>query len=285
MSTFVEPKITLFDIPSTLKPKSWSGNVWKARFIFKPSSIEIIITNRIILIIERYILNYKQIPYKTVWVPSSEIEKTLLSLGGEGKATSKQIDDPSKPRYTLPAILDETGPEQVLVIDSIHIAEYLDEKYPETKIVMPKKDKALEFAVEALFQTTIAPHIMLPLLPYAQKVQDERCSEYFRKIQEKAFGKKLEEFSPEGPVREAQWDALKKALDTLAGILDKNGPNVDFVRGGVDPTFADFVIAARIRWMKTVAPEEWLNRGIEQWNNNRWGRLLKRFEEWEFPAE
>ncbi|KIJ39495.1 hypothetical protein M422DRAFT_210415 [Sphaerobolus stellatus SS14] len=258
----VEPKITLFDIPSICKPQAWSGNTWKAR----------------------YILNYKRIPYKTVWIPYPDIEKTLVNLGGEGKATSKRADDPTKPLYTLPAILDETGTEAVLIVDSVNIAEYLDQKYPE-RPVMPNVGKALEFAVEALFTSTVWPLAVMPLLPFADQIQDERSQPYFRESRERVFKKKIEEFSPEGPIRDSQWKALQEGLDKFAAVLDKNGPNIYFVRGGINPTFADFLLAARIRWIKTIAPEEWRKRGVEQWSNGRWGKLLKSLEPWESPAE
>ncbi|KIJ39884.1 hypothetical protein M422DRAFT_257200 [Sphaerobolus stellatus SS14] len=251
-------KITFFDLPSVCKPQAWSPNTWKARFV----------------------LNYKRIPYKTVWVSYPDIEETLLKLGGEGKATSTSRDNPSKPLYTLPAILDESGPEPVLIIDSLKIAEYLDEKFPERPVI-PKKGKALEYAFEGFFGKTLGSSLLRPLLPFAADIQDEKGKPYFKNTREKWFGMKLEEFSPEGSVRDAQWKELEKAYDKVAAVLDKNGPGVDFVAGGPEPTRADFILASFFIWIKSVAPEEWKKRGVEQWANGRWARLLKRTEEWQ----
>ncbi|KAF8515792.1 hypothetical protein BU17DRAFT_93208 [Hysterangium stoloniferum] len=103
-----EPKITLFDISSFCKPQAWSPNTWKARLV----------------------LNYKQIPYKTVWVSFPDIEDTLKNIGGKPTGF-KPNKGGNAPLYTLPAILDESGDTPVVIADSLAIAEYLDAKYPE----------------------------------------------------------------------------------------------------------------------------------------------------------
>ncbi|KIJ22629.1 hypothetical protein M422DRAFT_276913, partial [Sphaerobolus stellatus SS14] len=172
-----EPKITLFDFPSPVcKPQAWNPNTWKARIV----------------------LNYKQIPYKTVWVSHLDVEQTLIKAGGEGKATSTRADDPSKPLYTLPALLDESGPQPVVVIDSLKITEYLDEKFPERPVI-PKKGRAFEYMFEQFFLATVASHISLPILPFAYDILEEKNKPYFKRTREARLGKKMEDFSPEGP--------------------------------------------------------------------------------------
>ncbi|KIJ49082.1 hypothetical protein M422DRAFT_225713 [Sphaerobolus stellatus SS14] len=258
-----EPKITLFDLTSILKPSPvWSINTWKVR----------------------YLLNYKRIPYKTVWVSFPDIEETLIKAGGEGKTKLKKRDDPSKLFYTLPAIKDESGPEHIVIIGTIQCAEYLEEKFPE-RPVLPKTGRALEFAVEAFFDTVVFPNFFLPVLPLVYAILDDHAKPYFRQTREQVFGKKIEELSPEGPVRDEQWKKLEKGFDTLATIYEKNGPNVDFIAGGANPSHADFYIASNLMWIKCVSPEEWKNRGVEQWSNSRWGKLIKRLEEWENPRD
>jgi len=98
-----------------------------------------------------------------------DVESTLIKL--RGKATSTKPNDPLKPHYTLPAILDESGAEPVTVVDSLHIAEYLNEKFPERSVI-PKKGKALEYIFEEIFKTTVGAHF--PLLPPTCGVQKKR---------------------------------------------------------------------------------------------------------------
>ncbi|KAF8588673.1 hypothetical protein K439DRAFT_1233675, partial [Ramaria rubella] len=77
----------------------------------------------------RILLNYKGIPYKTTWVSYPDIEPTLKKLGCS--PTGTKPDDPSKPFYTLPAIIDTSNGTQVVIADSLAIAEYLEAKYPD----------------------------------------------------------------------------------------------------------------------------------------------------------
>ncbi|KIJ39887.1 hypothetical protein M422DRAFT_32492, partial [Sphaerobolus stellatus SS14] len=173
---------------------------------------------------------------------------------------------------------------RVPLIGTIECAEYLEEKFPE-RPVFPKTGKALEHAVEAFFDAVVFPKFFMPVLSLTYEILDEHAKPYFRRTREKAFGKTLEEFSPEGPVRDGQWKDLEAAFDKLAAIYDKNGSNVDFIAGGTNPTHADFYTASNLMWINCVSPEEWKNRGVEQWSNGRWGRLLKRLEEWENPKD
>ncbi|KIJ22628.1 hypothetical protein M422DRAFT_786395 [Sphaerobolus stellatus SS14] len=233
-------KITFFDLPSPVcKPQTWSPNTWKARFV----------------------LNYKRIPYKTVWVSYLDVEETLIKLGGKGKTTSTWPGKPSKPWYTLPTLQDESGSEPALVIDPLKIAEYLDEKFPEHPVI-PKKGRALEYMFEEFLQSS------LDLI----------------NTREKMFGMKIKVFSPEAPTRDVQWKTLEKAYDKVAAVFDKNGPDVDFVAGGPEPTRADFILTYLI-CIRNVAPEKWKKRGVDQWANGRWAKLLKRAEEWQTVDE
>lgn len=204
-----------------------------------------------------------------------DVESTLIKL--RGKATSTKPNDPLKPHYTLPAILDESGAEPVTVVDSLHIAEYLNEKFPERSVI-PKKGKALEYIFEEIFKTTVGAHF--PLLPPTCGVQKKE-KPYFRSTREQWFGKKLYEFSPEGPVREDHWKDLQGGFGKLAALLDKSGPDADWVAGGSEPTRADFIIASYLFWIRAIIPDEWKSRGIEQWNNGRWGKLLRDTVPWQ----
>jgi glutathione S-transferase len=78
----------------------------------------------------RIILNYKRIPFTTVWIEYADVGNTVAALGAPPSA---HYPDGS-PRYTVPTIYDpNTGR---LVTDSVEIAKYLDEQYPE-RLVFP----------------------------------------------------------------------------------------------------------------------------------------------------
>ncbi|THU86510.1 hypothetical protein K435DRAFT_868230 [Dendrothele bispora CBS 962.96] len=90
----------------------------------------------------RYSLNFKGIPYKAVWVEYPDIENTLKDLGIAASATKS---DGKTPHYTLPAIYDpatKTG-----LTESLAIAKYLDEKYPDKPILMPKGTEVSGFVI------------------------------------------------------------------------------------------------------------------------------------------
>ena len=223
-------------------------------------------------------LNYKRIPYKTEWIPFPDIAATLQKLA----VSPISIDPDGNPLYTLPAIIDTSGDPPVIVTDSLSIAEYLDEKYSE-RPVLPKESKALQYIFEETFRRTVGPHFRKILIPHVWHLLDERSQGYFRETRERwnrRYGDgKLEEWSPEGPVRENHWALLKNGFDTLAVILEKNGPGVTYVAGGTEPTRADMIIVAYLAWIVAATPEDWRNR-VRHWNDGRWDRLWKISEPW-----
>ena len=224
----------------------------------------------------RIVLNYKRIPYKTVWLSYPDIEAKLVELGCAPTGTTPK--DPSRPFYTLPAIVDTSSTPPVAIADSLAIAEYLDAKYP-SRPVFPKTGKALEYAFEEYFKSVLVPRIPMLLLLPSCVILDDRGSEYFRRTRELWFGKTLEEFS-EGEVRESQWKAFEAGYDQIAAIIEKNGPDVDYVAGGSEPTRADIILMSFLIWIKIILPDEWEKR-VKHWSGGRWERLLKKTEEWQ----
>jgi len=100
MSSSELKPIILYDIPCITPGRPWSPNTMKTR----------------------YCLGYKRIPFTTAWVELPDIAGLLQSKGI------------THPPYTLPAIEDpNTG---AFIMDSLAIATYLDETYPETSEVL-----------------------------------------------------------------------------------------------------------------------------------------------------
>ncbi|KAF8507359.1 hypothetical protein JB92DRAFT_2961196, partial [Gautieria morchelliformis] len=134
--------ITLYDVPSDFSGKAWSPNGS-----------------------EQYALNYKGVPYKTVWIEYPEIEPTMRSIGA---APTKKNPDGS-PWYTILVIVDSsrtaTSGGPTVVSDSFHIAEYLDETYstPSTGPLFPPGTKALQ----QLFYDHFFKYVLLQSVPMA----------------------------------------------------------------------------------------------------------------------
>ncbi|KAF8515788.1 hypothetical protein BU17DRAFT_67714 [Hysterangium stoloniferum] len=253
-----EPKITFFDIPSLCKPQAWSPNTWKARLV----------------------LNYKQIPYKTVWVAYPDIEDTLKKIGGKPTDIKPNTKDGSnEPLYTLPAILDESTDTPVVITESLAIMEYLDAKYPD-RPVLPKRGRALEHAFARFFGNIPGEPIPRLMTRPTMEIHDARSKLYVEQTRWDWYNIKCSEISPEGPVRDGHWNELEKGLDKLAEVLDKNGPDAEWVAGHSEPTRADFTMVAWLLWIKIVSPDEW-EKKVKPLNGGRWDKLLKKTEAWQ----
>lgn len=196
-----------------------------------------------------------------------------------GKGTGKHPGDPSKPYYTFPAILDESGEQSEFITDSLLITEYLDKKYPQ-RPVFPQQGKALIYAFEDCWTQETRAFIAPIIRPATPLILDERGREYYVNTRERWFGK-IAETSPPGPVRDAHWQGLHGGLTKIAKILDHNGPGVAFAAGGSGPTRADFIMTATLLCLRAVLGNEWQERGIEKWHDGRWGKLLKDTQDWQ----
>jgi glutathione S-transferase len=74
-------------------------------------------------------LNYKKIPYTTVWVEYADIQTMSKEIG----ATTTEKRPTGEPRYTLPTIRNPATGE--IIADSAKIIAYLEEKYPERPLI------------------------------------------------------------------------------------------------------------------------------------------------------
>ncbi|THU85860.1 hypothetical protein K435DRAFT_763842 [Dendrothele bispora CBS 962.96] len=246
-----ESTLIFFDIPS--KIGAWSPNTWKTR----------------------YSLNYKGITYKTVWVEYPDIEKTLKDHGIAAYTTQP---DGKTPLYTLPAIYDpvtKTG-----LTESFAIAKYLDEKYPDRPILVPKGTEVLQKAHINATRARMEP-IWQFMLPKTNWNLNERSEAYFRKTREEMEGQTMEEMYPKGEKRKEEWKKLEEGL----GQVDKwYGKEDVLVMGGEDnkACFADFAFAGYVIWIRILfgkESEEW--KDVSGWQDGRWGRMIQALEKYE----
>ncbi|KAG8978110.1 hypothetical protein FRC05_011226 [Tulasnella sp. 425] len=220
-----------------------------------------------------FVLNYKQIPYKTVWVSYPDIEPTLKSLGFGPSSVSRS----GKEWFTLPVISDpspELGGEPTLVVDSQVIAEYLDSKYPQRPL-LPEGTKAFQAMFIKWTQTNFLPHSIQLVIPQVPAMLDDPGAEYFIRTREKMFGKRLTEMCI-GEERATSLAALEKELATLDGHISRNGGG-DFLMGST-PSYADIILCSFFMWMKRVPTTrdpgfETVFDVIKGWHGGRWERL------------
>jgi glutathione S-transferase len=129
--------LVFYELTNTLEfgQRSWSPNCWKTRFVTDPSAAyhHILVLTQV----PRFVLNYKRISYKTVWVHFADVQTAMKAIGAE--ATSTMAD--GSPRYTLPTIFDPNTSK--FVSDSLEIAKYLDKHYPERQVVPAGSEEEL----------------------------------------------------------------------------------------------------------------------------------------------
>ena len=72
----------------------------------------------------RFILNYKRLPYRTVWVEFHDVERVLRSINAPPTATARD----GRPIFTLPALVDPSrSPHNPVILTNPNmIAEYLE---------------------------------------------------------------------------------------------------------------------------------------------------------------
>ncbi|KAF8476510.1 hypothetical protein JB92DRAFT_3050443 [Gautieria morchelliformis] len=247
-----ESIITLYDSASRSgMPLAWNPMVLKAR----------------------YALDFKGIPYKTVWLEYPDIEPTLRSIGAAPTRTKPD----GTPHYTIPVIADPSRPTAsglpTVVSDSWLIAEYLDEAYPTPGLLLPEGSRALQMH----FQQFVTSTVFLPLLPIlALPLMDflnDISRAYWREAREAYAGVKLEEMCPRGTQKWADaWTTVQKGFADVAALLDKNGSEGNTLVMGNKVSFGDFVIASCLEPIFIVFPEEWEER-VRHWDNGRWAKL------------
>ncbi|KAI0746799.1 hypothetical protein C8Q80DRAFT_1105261 [Daedaleopsis nitida] len=240
--------ITLYDIRSTI-PQPWAPNIWRVRFI----------------------LNYKRLPYRTVWIEFSDVEATLRSLGA--RPTYKPD---GRPVYSLPVIVDpfRSRNAPVVLSDADVIADYLEATYP-ARPIFPDGSRALQ----ALFVYYVQDIFVKPLLPILVPLTHQRLPERSQAHFRHPAGPMPPPGGLVGPQREQAWVAVKEQFNHLAGILDKNSFGGDgVVAMGREVTYADFALCSVLIWVEKVSPHDCWAR-IREWNGGRWARLYARCKE------
>ncbi|KAG6380692.1 hypothetical protein JVT61DRAFT_5069 [Boletus reticuloceps] len=173
--------------------------------------------------------------------------------------------------YTLPVL---SGPNTgALITDSWAIAVYLDETYPE-KPAFPKGSRGLIRSFDSAVGALLRASLEFSLLRSSQ-ILNERSKKFFINAREAFLGEKVDKWSPEGPKRNAHWEALEQKYYGSAKIWYEEIEG-KWVMGDTF-SYADIIIAANSFWFKKVCrDDEW--KRIASLHDGRWNKLLAEVE-------
>ncbi|KAH6897630.1 hypothetical protein BKA70DRAFT_1569965 [Coprinopsis sp. MPI-PUGE-AT-0042] len=220
--------ITFYDIECPAPLRTCSPNTWKTRLS----------------------LNYKGIPYKTEWVDFPDIRAAYDKIGAKPSPGFT-----GEPYYSLPLIKDDsTG---VAIGESLTIAKYLDETYPDTPKLIPDDEKQAALLKEVEGGLFAALALILKQLhesgPFTPRGRGEL------------------QLSPEE--REAQWGKVRQFFDALSTKLGGDGKHQWFL--GDTISFADFALCGMILTQKEmwgVDSKQW--KDIMTWNGGKWAKFV-----------
>ncbi|OBT64663.1 hypothetical protein VE03_05883 [Pseudogymnoascus sp. 23342-1-I1] len=216
MATQPKLEIVLYDLANT-KNVCFSPTVWRIRLI----------------------LNYKQIPYKTIFLEFPDIEPTLKGLGivpGESPTGEKL-------KYTVPAI--HHVPTNTHIMDSTPIAKFLEATYPIPPLPLTSE---LGRTIELRARSVVGPTFRASVLPREINILSPRAQAYFRRTREAALGHKLEDLLAE---EEESWRAVSDKIKEVGELMRTNAAEGPFVLGA-RPSYTDFFIAGSLQSARVV---------------------------------
>lgn len=223
------------------------------------------------------VLNYKRLPYRTVWVELPDVETTLRAIN----APPSSYRSDGRPVYSLPVIEDPSRSQNrpVILSHPNKIAEHLETTYP-ARPLFPDGSRALQSLFVHYIQEFFAKPLLPILVPLSHQRLPERSQSHFRSSRSAVpvpatvvSGSQLEQY----------WWVVKQQFDFMASMLDKNsGPDAagdGVVAMGHEITYADFALCSVLIWIEQVAPHDGWAR-VRQWNGGRWSRLWERCREY-----
>ncbi|EPS40010.1 hypothetical protein H072_6186 [Dactylellina haptotyla CBS 200.50] len=217
MATQTVPEIVLYDLACT-KGICFSPVVWRIRLM----------------------LNYKRIPYKTVFVEFPDIQSVLKELGIEpNESASGHI------KYTVPAI--HHVPTNIYMMDSVPIAEFLELTYPDPPL---KLTSELGREIETKARAVAGPAMRLSVTPREMNILSPRSQEYFRRTREATLGRRLEDML-DPDEEEKLWDITESNMPAVSELLHTHEAEGPFVLGS-QPSMADFLIAGSLQSTRVI---------------------------------
>ncbi|KAM0256280.1 hypothetical protein ACHAQJ_005045 [Trichoderma viride] len=211
-----EPEIVLYDLACT-KDVCFSPVVWRIRLM----------------------LNYKQIPYRTIFLEMPDIEPTLKELGlpPHHPATGSKI------KYTVPTI--HHVPTNKYLMDSLPIAQFLESTYPDPPVPL---NSELGDEIMLKMRSSLGPVVNKSMIPREILIFSPRAAEYFRRTREALFGHRLEDLL-DG--EEQRWEAADADRKSIGALIQTNRADGPFILGA-RPSLADFFIAGSLQSIRVI---------------------------------
>ncbi|KAH7066800.1 hypothetical protein BKA63DRAFT_571202 [Paraphoma chrysanthemicola] len=216
----MEPDLVLYDLACT-KNICFSPVVWRIRLM----------------------LNYKGVPYRTVFLEFPDIEPTLKKLGLAPAA--------SGPHYTVPSIHHLSS--NTYLMGSEPIADFLESTYPDPTLPLTSE---LGHEIGTRARSVIGPVLGRLIMPRELSILSSRSQEYFRRTREATLGHKLEDLlDPEQ--EEKAWTRVHDDISAIGELMLTNKAKGPFVLGA-SPSGTDFFIAGFLQSVRTVDQEVFL---------------------------
>ncbi|KAK4686382.1 hypothetical protein P7C73_g3752, partial [Tremellales sp. Uapishka_1] len=213
MASDMDPEVILYDLACT-ENVCFSPVVWRIRLL----------------------LNYKRIPYRTVFLEFPDIAPTLEGLG---------IPLGSSPKYTVPAI--HHLPTDTFTMDSTPISELIESLYPDPPVKLTSK-LGNELLLQA--RAALGPISRSLAMPREIRILSPRAGEFFRSTREAALGHRLEDLLDED--KEAQvWTAADDDIRAVGHLLSTHRGEGPFILGA-QPSYADFALAGALQSMRVI---------------------------------
>ncbi|KAI0473926.1 putative glutathione S-transferase [Xylariaceae sp. FL0804] len=206
-------EIVFFDLGSKSPGGCWSLNTWKTRFV----------------------LNFKELNYKTEWLEYPDIKPRLEDHFPRDKES-----------LTCPTVL---MPDGSYVMDSYLIAELIEEKHPEPSLhldspVIQKIKDQMPAIMKALGPIYV-PQVVKRLLT-------EYNHPYWYRTREEWVGMPLEQFEREQGGEQAFIKA-EEPLRAVTSVLRDNGDGPFFM--GKTVSFADFIWAGFLIFFRRIGDD------------------------------
>ena len=176
--------------------------------------------------------------------------RELLQSKGVQAAEGTRVQE-----YTLPAI-DHNGKT---IMDSLKIALYLDETFPDTPRLIPEGTLPLYRAFQTYTSMAITAHIFPLLLPRVVDFLDPRGSEYFKRTREEVFGPISESIHQDKAKVDDCWSKATAGLKLVNQMLE-DIPGGPFIMGA-QRTYSDLHILSVLEWWKQSGDDIY-QRGI-----------------------
>ncbi|KAF2639208.1 hypothetical protein P280DRAFT_499474 [Massarina eburnea CBS 473.64] len=189
----------------------------------------------------RLILNYKKIPYRTVFLEFPDIEPTLKGLGLVPSESASTSQFP----YTVPAI--HHMPSNTYMMDSVPIAMFLDATYPDPPVPLMSE---LGREVQAQSRAVVGTAFRMSIMPREINILSPRSQEYFRRTREASIGHRLEDLLNEDKEGEI-WEGMRDGMRAVGELMRTNKAKGPFILGG-SPTSVDFFIAGSLQSARMV---------------------------------